>query len=49
MPNKKPKAKPKQRKKKRLTLVQFFARSPLAKAKIELKREDDYGRDIDLE
>lgn len=29
-------------------LSEFFASSPLAKAKIDLKREPDYGRDIDL-
>jgi hypothetical protein len=29
-------------------LVEFFAESPLAKAKIELEREPDYGREVDL-
>src|ERR1035441_3200067 len=27
-------------------LVEFFAESPLAKAKIELEREPDYGREV---
>jgi hypothetical protein len=30
------------------TLSDFFARSPLAAARIDLEREDDYGREIDL-
>jgi antitoxin Phd len=30
------------------TLSEFFARSPLAAAKIDLEREQDYGREIDL-
>lgn len=30
------------------TLSEFFATSPLAKAKIKLDRAPDYGRDIDL-
>jgi len=29
-------------------LSEFFAKSPLAKAKINLERELDYGREIDL-
>jgi hypothetical protein len=29
-------------------LVKFFAESPLAKAKINLKRKRDFGRKIDL-
>jgi len=31
-----------------LSLVQFFAESPLAKSGIKLKRPRDYGREIDL-
>ena len=30
------------------SLSEFFARSPLAKADIDLEREPDYGREIDL-
>lgn len=30
------------------TLSEFFAHSPLAKAKLDLSREPDYGREIDL-
>ena len=30
------------------TLVQFFAKSPLAKAGLRFDRERDYGRNIDL-
>lgn len=30
------------------SLVRFFAESPLAKAKIELKRKRDFGRAIEL-
>jgi antitoxin Phd len=30
------------------SLVEFFAKSPLAKAKVNLEREPDYGREIDL-
>lgn len=30
------------------SLVRFFARSPLAAAGIQLGRESDYGRDVDL-
>lgn len=30
------------------TLSEFFAASPLAKAKIKLDRKPDYGREIDL-
>ena len=30
------------------SLVRFFARSPLAAAGIQLGREPDYGRDVDL-
>ena len=30
------------------SLSEFFARSPLAAAKIDLERELDYGREIDL-
>ena len=30
------------------SLVEFFANSPLAKAKVNLEREPDYGREIDL-
>ena len=30
------------------TLVQFFAKSPLAKANLNLERKPDYGREIDL-
>ena len=29
-------------------LSEFFARSPLAEAKLDLKREEDYGREVDL-
>jgi hypothetical protein len=32
----------------RESLVEFFARSPLVGSGINLKREADYGRDIDL-
>lgn len=38
----------KQRGRQPLSLTQFFAESPLAKANINLDREPDYGRDIDL-
>ncbi len=30
------------------SLVEFFARSPLAKANIDLERKPDYGREIEL-
>ncbi len=30
------------------SLVEFFARSPLAKANIDLERKADYGREIEL-
>ncbi len=30
------------------SLVEFFRRSPLRGAKLDLKREPDYGRDIEL-
>ncbi len=30
------------------SLSEFFAHSPLAKAKIDLERDVDYGREIDL-
>ena len=30
------------------SIVEFFARSPLAKANLNLEREPDYGREIDL-
>ncbi len=30
------------------SLVEFFRRSPLRAAKLDLKREPDYGRDIEL-
>jgi prevent-host-death family protein len=30
------------------SLVEFFAQSPLAKLEIDLERQPDYGRDIDL-
>jgi prevent-host-death family protein len=30
------------------SLVRFFARSPLAAAGIQIGRERDYGRDVDL-
>ena len=30
------------------TLSEFFAKSPLAKANLDLTREPDYGREIDL-
>jgi antitoxin Phd len=30
------------------SLVEFFAKSPLAKAAIDLERPADYGRDVDL-
>ena len=30
------------------SLVEFFARSPLAKAKIDVERKPDYGREIEL-
>ena len=30
------------------SLLEFFANSPLAGSGIDLEREDDYGRDIDL-
>jgi hypothetical protein len=30
------------------SLAQFFAQSPLAKAKINLKRKRDFGRKIEL-
>lgn len=30
------------------SLVEFFAKSPLAKANVNLEREPDYGREIDL-
>jgi prevent-host-death family protein len=30
------------------SLVDFFAKSPLAKANLDLEREPDYGREIDL-
>lgn len=30
-------------------LVEFFARSPLAKEKLEFERELDYGRDVTLD
>ena len=30
------------------SLYEFFAHSPLAKAKIDLERDVDYGREIDL-
>jgi prevent-host-death family protein len=30
------------------SLARFFAESPLAQAGLDLKRKDDYGRDIDL-
>jgi antitoxin Phd len=30
------------------SLVEFFAKSPLAKANLNLEREPDYGREIDL-
>jgi prevent-host-death family protein len=29
-------------------LSEFFARSPLAKAKLDLERDVDYGREVDL-
>jgi antitoxin Phd len=38
----------KQRARQPLSLVQFFAQSPLAQANINFDREPDYGRDIDL-
>jgi antitoxin Phd len=38
----------KQRSKQPADLVEFFAKSPLAEAHINLEREDDYGREIDL-
>lgn len=31
-----------------LSLVQFFAESPLAKSGIKLRRRRDYGREVDL-
>jgi prevent-host-death family protein len=31
-----------------LSLVEFFANSPLAKARIKLERKPDYGRDVEL-
>ncbi len=31
-----------------LKLVEFFAKSPLAKVKLKLERKPDYGRDIEL-
>jgi hypothetical protein len=30
------------------SLVEFFARSPLTKVRLDLDRKPDYGRDIDL-
>ena len=30
------------------SLVEFFAKSPLAGANLDLERSDDYGRDIEL-
>jgi antitoxin Phd len=30
------------------SLVEFFAKSPLAGANLDLERSDDYGREIDL-
>jgi antitoxin Phd len=30
------------------SLVEFFARSPLAKANLKLEREPDFGRELDL-
>ncbi len=30
------------------SLSEFFARSPLAKADIDLERDQDYGREVDL-
>jgi antitoxin Phd len=30
------------------SLVEFFAKSPLAGANLDLERTDDYGREIDL-
>ena len=30
------------------SLVEFFARSPLTKVRLDLERKPDYGRDIDL-
>ena len=30
------------------SLVEFFAKSPLAGANLDLDRADDYGREIDL-
>ncbi len=31
-----------------LSLVEFFAKSPLAKVTLDLDRKPDYGRDVDL-
>ncbi len=30
------------------SLVEFFAKSPLAKVTLDLERKPDYGRDVDL-
>ena len=38
----------KQRSRQPADLVEFFAKSPLAEANINLEREDDYGRTVDL-
>jgi antitoxin Phd len=38
----------KQRARQPLSLHQFFAQSPLAEANINLDREPDYGREVDL-
>jgi prevent-host-death family protein len=31
-----------------LSLVEFFANSPLAKARLKFERKPDYGRDVEL-
>ncbi len=38
----------KRRRKQSMSLVQFFAESPLAGSGIDLERQPDYGRPIDL-